>query len=78
MKRPTLEFLPCLALAFVIVLFFGTIIKNGIEWQEHKTVVEKECLAADGVMYTPKSKGWPEPLCFNKDAIVKISQEEVQ
>lgn len=63
-------------MTFVIVLFFGSIIKNGIEWQEHKAVVEKECLAADGVMYTPKSKGWPEPLCFNKDTIVKISQEK--
>jgi len=56
-----------------IILFFGKIAINGIEYSEYKDNFKIKCENNGGVMFIPKGvKGWPAPECRDPDAMVEI------
>lgn len=56
-----------------IILFFGKIVLNAMEFSEHKYHFEIKCKNKGGVMFIPKgTKGWPVLECRNPAAMIDI------
>lgn len=68
-----------LGLAFILflVVFFGSIGINAKEYNEERRLFKAACEEQNGFFYVVKTgRGWPDFLCFSKDAIIQVDIDE--